>query len=105
MVPSFRARRDLGVVAVTFLLGILLYPGPLLRGEIFFERDLHLDWYPRLEALSPPEKHLLRMGPRNVQRVQAKLREVSAALESAMAPPDPTPAASAAETQPSATPP
>jgi hypothetical protein len=33
-----------------------------------------------LEALSPAQKHLLRMGPKNVQAVQAKLRELAAAL-------------------------
>jgi hypothetical protein len=35
---------------------------------------------PALESLSPAQKHLLRMGPRNVGRVQAKLRELGAAL-------------------------
>ena len=34
----------------------------------------------RLEALSPVQKHLLRMGPENMRRVKAKLREISAAL-------------------------
>jgi hypothetical protein len=34
----------------------------------------------RLEALSVPQKHLLRMGPRNVARVQAKVRELADAL-------------------------
>ena len=34
----------------------------------------------KLESLSPPQKHLLRMGPRNVQAVQAKLREIAALL-------------------------
>ena len=29
-----------------------------------------------LEALSLPQKHLLRMGPQNVARIQAKLREI-----------------------------
>ena len=33
-----------------------------------------------LEALSPAQKLLLRMGPRNVRLVQAKLREVAQAL-------------------------
>jgi hypothetical protein len=37
---------------------------------------------PKLEALSPAQKALLRMGPRNVPRVQAKLRELAAALRS-----------------------
>jgi hypothetical protein len=35
---------------------------------------------PDLEALSAAEKHLIRMGPRNQQLVQAKLREFSAAI-------------------------
>jgi hypothetical protein len=32
---------------------------------------------PRLESLSAAQKHLLRMGPRNVQAVQGKLREIA----------------------------
>lgn len=35
---------------------------------------------PRLEALGAAEKHLLRMGPDNMRKVQAKLSELSAAL-------------------------
>lgn len=35
---------------------------------------------PRLEALGAAEKHLLRMGPENMRKVQAKLSELSAAL-------------------------
>ena len=35
---------------------------------------------PKLEALAPAEKHLVRMGPENAKRVQAKLRELRAAL-------------------------
>ena len=35
---------------------------------------------PRLESLSPVQKHLLRMGPRNVRVVQAKLREIAEAI-------------------------
>jgi hypothetical protein len=32
---------------------------------------------PRLEGLSPAQKHLLRMGPENVQAIQGKLRELA----------------------------
>jgi hypothetical protein len=32
---------------------------------------------PRLESLSPAQKHLLRMGPKNVQAIQSKLREIA----------------------------
>jgi hypothetical protein len=35
---------------------------------------------PRLEALAPVQKQLLRMGPQNVTRIQTRLREVSDAL-------------------------
>jgi hypothetical protein len=40
------------VAVSTLVLAALLYPGALIRGEAFFERDLHLDWYPRLAALA-----------------------------------------------------
>lgn len=40
---------------------------------------------PKLEALTPPQKQLLRMGPANVARIQAKVRELEAALASAPA--------------------
>ncbi|MFQ5744645.1 MAG: DUF3014 domain-containing protein [Acidobacteriota bacterium] len=36
---------------------------------------------PTFEALSPAEKHLLRMGPANARTIQAKLKELKAALE------------------------
>ncbi|MCG6925509.1 MAG: DUF3014 domain-containing protein [Acidobacteria bacterium] len=35
---------------------------------------------PRYEQLSPAQKQFLRMGPRNVKAVQARLREIKAAL-------------------------
>jgi Protein of unknown function (DUF3014) len=35
---------------------------------------------PQLESLSNPQKQLLRMGPRNVRLIQAKLRETALAL-------------------------
>jgi Protein of unknown function (DUF3014) len=38
---------------------------------------------PELEALTPAQKQLLRTGPRNVRLVQAKLRELQAALVTA----------------------
>lgn len=45
------------------------------RGNVLWEfRD------PALEALSPPQKHLLRMGPANARLVQSKIREIQAAL-------------------------
>jgi hypothetical protein len=35
---------------------------------------------PRLEELTAAQKQLLRMGPRNVRLIQAKLREIGSAL-------------------------
>ncbi|HLM44689.1 MAG TPA: DUF3014 domain-containing protein, partial [Myxococcaceae bacterium] len=35
---------------------------------------------PRLEALGAAEKHLLRMGPENMRKVQTKLTELAGAL-------------------------
>lgn len=49
--PSSRAPGPSLVALAILLLAVVLYPGALLRGEAFFERDLHLDWYPRLAAL------------------------------------------------------
>jgi len=37
----------------------------------------------RLESLSVPQKHLLRMGPRNVARIRAKIQELAEALRPA----------------------
>jgi hypothetical protein len=37
---------------------------------------------PALEALSPAQKHLLRMGPANVERIQGTLRAIASALGS-----------------------
>ena len=40
---------------------------------------------PQLESLSDAQKHLLRMGPRNVETIQAKLRAIRQALVAAPA--------------------
>jgi hypothetical protein len=42
---------------------------------------------PGFEQLTPAQKQFLRMGPRNVQKVQARLREARAALAVAEPPP------------------
>jgi hypothetical protein len=47
---------------------------------------------PRLEGLTAAQKQFLRLGPRNVALVQAKLREVQAALGGAEASPPAQPA-------------
>ena len=48
---------------------------PVVRARLLYE---YADR--KIESLSPAQKQLLRMGPRNVRIVQAKLREVADAL-------------------------
>jgi hypothetical protein len=59
-----------------------LEQAPVRDGPVLVERDgeVYVFADPRLEALGPVEKHLLRMGPRNARLVQAKARELEAAL-------------------------
>jgi hypothetical protein len=52
MGSSLRGRTGALLVLSTVGLSAVLFPGALLHGEAFFERDLHLDWYPRLEAIA-----------------------------------------------------
>ena len=51
---------------------------PVIEGDIALRQKVISYAYvdQKLESLSPAQKHLLRMGPRNVQAVQAKLREI-----------------------------
>ena len=58
---------------------------PLLEGEVpLVEVEKAVIAYAfadeKLEALSIPQKHLIRMGPRNVRRVQEKIRAIAGAL-------------------------
>jgi len=46
------ARRDALVACLALALCLVLFPGALLRGEVFFERDLNFDWYLRVEAVA-----------------------------------------------------
>ncbi len=55
---------------------------PAVSGEIELFRPSVMYKFknPELERLSPAQKQLLRMGPRNMQKIKAKLREIKAAL-------------------------
>jgi hypothetical protein len=55
---------------------------PIVEGEVPLVFRGAMNGYadPRLERLTPAQKQLLRMGPRNVRIIQAKLREIAAAL-------------------------
>jgi hypothetical protein len=59
-----------------------LEQAPVRDGPVHVVADegVHVFADPRLEALGDVEKHLLRMGPRNARLVQAKARELEAAL-------------------------
>ncbi len=52
---------------------------PVVEGEIELAPSgiVYAFVDPRLESMSAAQKHLLRMGPENVQTVQAKLREIA----------------------------
>jgi hypothetical protein len=81
------AYRDLGYPDQDFEQTILraiveLMGTPVVEGNIYLEKAVlnYVILDPALENLSDAQKHLLRMGPENVGAVQAKLREMAAAL-------------------------
>ncbi|MDH4264649.1 MAG: DUF3014 domain-containing protein, partial [Deltaproteobacteria bacterium] len=61
-----------------------LLHAPIVEGKILLEEEEEginyrmVDDY--LEDLSDAQKHLMRMGPKNVRKIQAKLREMALAL-------------------------
>ncbi len=66
------------VDAINHLLDTPEVPVPV---EVYSESVMYKYRDPRLEALSSPQKHLLRMGPENMRRIKAKLREVKEILQ------------------------
>jgi len=65
------------VQALDLLLDV---PVPTAELEVYADDQLFLFTDTKLEELSAPQKHLLRMGPKNMETVQRKLRELKAAL-------------------------
>jgi hypothetical protein len=59
-----------------------LLKAPVVEGDILLEAKVisFAIADPRLENLSEAQKHLIRMGPENVRKIQAKLREIGLAL-------------------------
>ena len=55
---------------------------PVIDRDIEVEKDVVSYKFvdPRLESLNPAQKHLLRMGPENVEIIQSKLRELAKEL-------------------------
>lgn len=90
LLPLFReAYRELGfrdepfeVMLARAVETLLAVPVPEPPVELVPEGGTAWEYRdPELEELNPAQKHLLRMGPENVRRVQAKLRELSEALD------------------------
>ncbi len=59
---------------------LLSVPVPQEPVEVRAQGALYAYASPELEGLSRAQKHLLRMGPQNMQTLQAKLRELQGAL-------------------------
>ena len=59
-----------------------LLKAPVVEGDILLEAKVvsYKMADPELENLSEAQKHLTRMGPENVRKIQAKLREIGLAL-------------------------
>jgi hypothetical protein len=55
---------------------------PIVEGPIVLEKKImsYAMVDPKLEELNPAQKHLLRMGPENLQLIQAKLKELALTL-------------------------
>jgi hypothetical protein len=81
------AYRDLGYPNQDFDQTLLkaiveLLKTPVVSGDILLEKKVvtYMMGDKELEDLSLPQKHLLRMGPENIEIAQAKLREFALAL-------------------------
>jgi len=81
------AFRELGYPGITFLqrlkqAGEQLEQVPVLKADVPLEKKIVSYAFAdsNLEDLTPAQKHLLRLGPRNVARIQKKLRDFIAAL-------------------------
>jgi len=84
---SQEAYRDLGYPDQDFEATLVraiteLLETPVVEGDIILEKAVlnYTILDPNLENLSDAQKHLLRMGPENVEAIQKKLRELAAAL-------------------------
>jgi hypothetical protein len=74
--PEGRFRRSLDRA----IAALLATPVPPEDAELVAHATMLRYADPALEALTPAQKQLLRAGPRNVRLLQAKLRELQAAL-------------------------
>ncbi|HYX91299.1 MAG TPA: DUF3014 domain-containing protein, partial [Myxococcaceae bacterium] len=77
IVPAGRTIQQTLDEATAELLRVRVPDGDLelvLKGAVYRYAD------PAFEALSPAQKHLLRMGPENARAVQEKIRELRVGL-------------------------
>lgn len=75
--PPGMTFHDTVLAAINVLLDTPIIKLPV---EVSTNRAMYEFTNPQLEALSPPQKQLLRMGPYNVRIVKRKLRELREAL-------------------------
>ncbi len=85
--PIQKAYRELGYPEEdfnsTFKKAIIsLLETPVVGDKIYLNRDVltYTMENPELEALTPAQKHLLRMGPDNIRAIQAKLQDIAYTL-------------------------
>ena len=81
------AYRDLGYPTQDFQQTLFkaiieLLKTPVVEGDIQLEKKVitYMMVDPKLEQMSSAQKQLIRMGPENVRKIQAKLREIALAL-------------------------
>lgn len=60
---------------------LLATPNPTYPLEVYSDSVMYKFADARLENLSAPQKHLLRMGPENMRKVKAQLERIKATLE------------------------
>jgi len=65
-----------------FTAAVELLKTPVVEGDILVEKKVvtYIMVDPKLENLSESQKHFLRMGPRNIRKIQKKLREFAQVL-------------------------
>jgi hypothetical protein len=85
--PIRQAYRELGYPEGDFNVTLkraiqALLETPIVEDRIYLGKDVitYTIADPKLERLSPAQKHLLRMGPDNMRAIQAKLQEIAQAM-------------------------
>lgn len=76
-----RFEDDFNVVLVDAINHLLDTPEVPIPVEVYSDSVMYKYRDDRLESLSAPQKHLLRMGPDNMRRTKAKLREIKEILQ------------------------